>query len=193
MTKTRTRLAAFGALALALPTARATAQNLGPYRQFLAIEPYYVNMRLDDGGTGLGRTSINGYGGRLWLNYAPFVRSRALAKGGLALFAHTGTTNGARVVHYGAQQDVFFVNRPLAGFIDPVISVAAGAYRTSAEGAHQTHFALTPGVGIRIPVPNRFELRVDARDAILFNQDIGTASKKTLNNYEFTAGLGITF
>lgn len=187
--------AAAATLLLALPAA-GRAQNLGPYRQFLSLEPYYVNFQLDDGGSGAERTSVNGYGGRLWLNYAPFVRSRALAKGGLALFAHTGSKDGARVLHYGAEQDVFLTNRPFGGVLDPVVSVAGGVYRTSAAGAHQNRFALTPGVGVRIPVPNRLQLRVDARDAILFNQDVGSGSgvrQRTLNNFEFTGALGITF
>lgn len=203
--------AAAAALTLVLPVV-ARAQNLGGYRQFLSIEPYYINVQRDNGSDASVRYSgLNGYGARLWINYAPFVKSRALAKGGIALFAHTATDAGYRVVHYGAEQDVFFVNRPLGGFFDPLISVGAGAYRRSVDaqtvlvspssgtvgtalipGVHTTKFALTPGVGFRVPVPNRLQLRFDARDAILFNQDVG-ARKATLHNLEFTGALGITF
>lgn len=198
---TARRLALLGTLAA---PAVAHAQNLGPFRQFLSVEPYYVSMSLDDGGSGAGRTTLSGVGGRLWINYAPFVRSRTLAKGGVALFYHqTFAKDGILIRHYGAEQDAFLTNRPFGGWLDPVLSVGAGALRTSV-GAQRigttaipasvaTKFALTPGVGVRIPIPNRLQLRVDARDALVFGATGADGAKRTASNFEFTGAIGLTF
>ncbi len=78
--------------------------------------------------------------------------------------------------------------------IDPFLSVAGGAFRIRGSGASTTRFALSPGGGIRIPIPNRFQLRADVRDAIVFNSRTGTGgSKRTAHNLEGQAALGITF
>ena len=54
--------------------------------------------------------------------------------------------------------------------------------------------ALIPGGGVRIPIPNRFELRVDGKDLILFNQArTSTGASRTTHNLLLQAGLGLTF
>lgn len=193
----RATSAIVGALALVTVGSQAHAQNLGPFRQFLAIEPYYAHTRLD-AGDGADRISLNGYGARLWINLAPFAgpHRNLISKGAIALFATRSPANsdGVSVLHYGAEHDAFFVNRPLGGLIDPFVSLGAGAFRTRARSITETHFALSPGGGIRIPFPNRFELRGDARDAIVFGTHTGTGgSKRTTHNLELMAALGITF
>jgi len=200
-------LLALGTAALA-PVGAARGQSLGPFRQFLAVEPYYVNTQLDDGGSGAGRTSVHGYGARLWLNAAPFSASRALSKTSVSLFVHgSPMQSGVSTLHYGASIDQYLVHRPLGGVIDPLISLGGGAYRHRSElvavtgtgaatgpaTASTTKFALTPGVGLRLPIPNRLELRVDARDAVIFDRTGASGSRRTVNNYEFTGALGITF
>lgn len=184
-------------VAFAVGSTQASAQNLGPFRQFLAIEPYYAHTHLDVA-EGSDRASLNGYGARLWVNLAPFAgpHRNLISHGALALFMTRSPANssGVSVVHYGAQHDAFFVNRPIGGFLDPFISVGAGAFRTKVQSVSKTHFALSPGGGIRIPFPNRFELRGDARDAIVFNTRTGAnGSKRTTHNLELMAALGITF
>ena len=193
----RAIIAIAGAFALVTLAGKADAQNLGPYRQFLAIEPYYAHTRLD-AGDGVDKVSLNGYGARLWINLAPFAgpHRNLISKGAIALFMTRSPANsdGVSVVHYGVQHDAFFVNRPLGGLIDPFVSVGAGAFRTKAQSVSRTHFALSPGGGIRIPFPNRFELRGDARDAIVFGTNTGpNGSKRTTHNLELMAALGITF
>lgn len=191
-------LAALAVVATAGP-ARAGAQALGPQRQFLSLEPYYSRMQLDNG-DGSARTGLNGYGGRLWVNLAPFSGPSSNLLGHMALALFTTyqpdqANNGFSVLHYGAEGDVFFVNRPLGGVLDPFISIAGGAFRTNDSSADEsrTRFALTPGAGIRIPLANRFQIRADAKDVMLFNVPVSSDAKKTLHNYEFTAALGITF
>ena len=193
-------LAALSVADFATPASQASAQALGPQRQFIALEPYYARLELDRG-KDVSRLGLNGYGARLWINLAPFSgpANNLVGKGAIALFA-TYTPdqgeNGFTTLHYGAQHDVFFVNRPLGGFIDPLLSVAGGAFRTKATGTDEseTRFALTPGLGIRIPVANRLQIRADARDIIVFGSRMGPGGeKRTANSYEFTGALGITF
>ena len=177
----------------------ADAQKLGPFRQFLAVEPYYTRLELD-AGSGEGRLGRNGYGGRLWFNLAPFTGDSWIlpSTGGLALFVSYAPGNqggdDVSIWHYGAQHDLFLRNRPLGGVIDPFLSLAAGAFRTRTPTDARTNFALSPGGGIRIPLPNRFQLRVDARDAILFGvRESATSGKRTTHNLELQGALGITF
>ncbi len=191
--------AAVTTIAIATPS-QSGAQALGPQRQFLSLEPYYGRLELDPGSNGGSRTGVNGYGGRLWVNLAPFSgpSPNLLGHMSLALFTTYYPSKGidsTSILHYGAEADIFFVNRPLGGFLDPFISVGGGAFRLkdTATQATDTRFALSPGVGLRIPLSNRFQLRGDAKDLVLFKVPDFAGSKQTLNNYEFTAALGITF
>ena len=183
----------------------AHAQALGPQRQFLAIEPYYEHLRLDVGDN-LDKAKFNGYGGRLWINTDPF---HFIPNGSIALFlSYTptqnltigGTSASSRSTQlaFGGEYDQFFVRRPLGGIIDPFLSVGYERYRIkdNTTGTKQSYNGLPVGGGIRIPLPNRFELRGDAKDLILFNvPNAGTASgtKRTTNNLLLQAGLGLTF
>jgi len=103
--------------------------------------------------------------------------------------------------------DEFLMRRPLFGMIDPFVSVALGAYRTSVSSpccmllsaastspAAQTNFAFAPGGGIRIPIPNRFQVRFDARDLIVSNgSNSATGKKERTNRLLYQAAFGITF
>jgi hypothetical protein len=191
--------AAIAGAAALVAGAPAEAQRLGPFRQFLAIEPYYTRLELDRGSS-TNRLGRNGYGGRIWFNLAPFTGDSWIlpSTGGIALFASyapaSGGSEDVSIWHYGAQHDLFFRNRPLGGVIDPFVSVAAGAFRTRARAGARTNFALSPGGGIRIPIPNRLQLRADVRDAILFGvRDNGTSNTRTTHNLELQGALGITF
>lgn len=76
-------------------------------------------------------------------------------------------------------------------------SYGNGNYPGIANGvtpSHTTRFALSPGGGIRIPIPNRFELRGDVKDLMIFRTpDAGTGLNHTSNNLLVQAGLGLTF
>lgn len=169
----------------------------------LALEPYVVNTQLDDAVNGAGRSGINGYGARLTIGQPPRMRPGILSRGALAAWAHWAPERGGNVVrHVGLQQEVYVAQRPIAGFLDPVVTLGGGAYRITHTydvggvgpyRATRERFALTPGVGIRVLTPGRLFLRVDARDAIVFNQRDAVGARRTLNNYEFTGGVGITF
>lgn len=175
----------------------ARAQALGPQRQFLAIEPYYEHVQLDNG-SGADRTSLNGYGGRLWINLEPF---HLIPHGSIALFtsyAPKQATGNATALHYGAEYDQYVVRRPLGGLIDPFLAVGGGLYRLETDQGsaryRQRHWAVSPGGGIRIPMPNRFELRAEAKDLIRFNAKTApTREGRTTHNLMLQGALGLTF
>ena len=190
-------LAALGVFACTLS---AGAQALGPQRQFLAIEPYYERTMFDVG-AGRSKQSRDGYGGRLWINTDPF---HFIPNGSIALFTTYSpkTTSDAGVrsdaLNYGLEYDQFLVRRPLGGVIDPFLTLGGSVYRigtvTSSQTIHKSYGALIPGGGVRIPIPNRFELRVDGKDLILFNQArTSTGASRTTHNLLLQAGLGLTF
>lgn len=199
-TTRRTLVRALCALGMLVAAPHAVrAQDLGPFRQFLAIEPYYTRIMLDQGAN-VARDSRNGYGGRLWINLAPFTGKSWIlpSNGAIALSAAYLPRQGSDSVSYltfGAQHDAFFSNRPYGGFLDPFLSVGAGGLvRRSLNGDHTTRFTLSPGGGIRIPIPNRLQLRVDARDLMMFGvrQPANSASRMT-NSLELIGAIGITF
>jgi len=184
--------------------ARLGAQNLGPFRQFLAFEGSYTRLELD-AGEGNSRLGLDGYGGRLWINLAPFSgpNPNLIDKTALALFYFRAPRrNGFSTRHYGAEFDIYPLHVPIGNFIDPFISLGLGSFRvdnrrSSVVGdigtGSRSNFALTPGVGIRVPIPNRLQLRLDARDLIVFNRRSVSGESRTSHNPEFMAGLGLTF
>jgi hypothetical protein len=194
---------AIAALGVSLSAQHAAAQALGPQRQFLAIEPYYERSSFD-AGLGADKVSFNGYGGRLWINTDPF---HFIPNGSIALFlsyapkqdiAQSGTTasSGTTQLGYGFEYDQFLVRRPLGGIIDPFLTAGYERYRikVSSSGTKTSYNGLPIGGGVRIPLPNRFELRGDAKDLILFNIPNGAlGAKRTTNNLLLQAGLGLTF
>ena len=193
-------LAALAALGVVACAQSASAQALGPQRQFLALEPYYEHTQFDVG-ENLGKQSRDGYGGRLWINTDPF---HFIPNGSIALFTtyapKTTSVAGVRssALTYGLEYDQFLVRRPLGGVIDPFLTIGGAAYRIGTEvgtrTVHSVYGALIPGGGIRIPIPNRFELRGDVKDLILFNQArTTTGARRTTHNLLLQAGLGLTF
>ena len=191
-------LVAVGALSL---SHGAGAQALGPQRQFLAIEPYYEHTSLDLGNS-LSKDELNGFGARLWINLDPF---HFITNSSFALFGSHAPSQSGRAVStttFGAEYDQFFVRRPLGGLIDPFFTIGGGGTAIRGErsavfgriGSSHTYGSLIPGGGVRIAIPNRFELRGDVKDLILFNTPTGTSgSSRTTNNLLLQAGLGITF
>ena len=194
----RVGLVALGALSLAHTVG---AQALGPQRQFLAIEPYYERTSLDLGST-LPKDELNGFGARLWINLDPF---HFIPNSSIALYGSHAPPQSGRAVSmstFGAEYDQFFVRRPLGGLIDPFLTIGGGGAVIRGErsaifgliGSRCTYGTLTPGGGIRIAIPNRFELRGDVKDLIIFNNPTGPGgTSRASHNLLLQAGLGITF
>ena len=197
----RTRRATLVALVALSVSRLAEGQALGPQRQFLAIEPFYEHTSLDLGST-RAKDDLNGFGARLWINLDPF---HFITNSSIALYgSHTPSQGGrsVRVTTYGAEYDQYFVRRPLGGLIDPFFTVGGGATRITSSnntafgtiGSTRTLGSLLPGGGIRLAIPNRFELRFDAKDLLLFNVPTGTAgSSRRTNNLVLQGALGLTF
>ena len=193
---------------------RMDAQILGPQRQFIAIEPIYARTGLDLGQS-MGRVWENGYGARLWINTAPFVGPGVGlgSKVGIGLFSvYSPPSHGISTVHYGGELDIHTTDVPYGGFLDPFITLGGGVFRTktgvvndfSLPAQTVNKFALTPGVGIRIPLLNHLQARADARDVIVFSNPSGAASgtggssssyrnTRTTNNLEFLVSVGVMF
>lgn len=206
--KTLTTFSLFCALA-DISASGASAQALGPQRQFGALEPFYAYTSLDVG-QGLSRVSLNGYGGRLWLNLAPFSgpANNLIGKTTLGLFALATPSQGSSGVtlhQYGADADIHFADRPLIGFFDPYLLVGGSAIRLNVAGTatglatglatgRSTRFALAPGGGLRFQILNRFQLRGEAKDLVIFSNRTITAGKsRTTNNLQAVTSLGFTF
>ena len=183
----------------------AGAQALGPHRQFGALEPLYAYTRLDVG-SGLNRVALNGYGGRLWLNLAPFSgpADNLIGKTTLGLFALMTPSQGGSGVtmhQYGADVNIHFADRPLIGFFDPYILVGGSAIRLNVAGTNtglatggSTRFAAAPGGGLRAQILNRFQLRGEAKDLVIFSNRTSTAGKsRTTNNLQIVTSIGYTF
>lgn len=189
-----------GLVAAAMVVAAASsarAQALGPQRQFLAIEPYYEYTRLD-ARSGASKIPLSGYGGRLWINLEPF---HLIPHGSIALFtsfAPKQQTGNVTALHYGAEYDQYIVRRPLGGLIDPFLAVGGGLYRVTADAGtarfRQTRWAVSPGGGVRIPIPNRLELRGDVKDLIRFNTKAAPGEVgRTTHSLLVQGAVGVTF
>ncbi|MGH9420162.1 MAG: hypothetical protein ACRD3J_09320 [Thermoanaerobaculia bacterium] len=185
-------------------TSVASGQALGPHRQFGALEPLYAYTSIDVGGGN--RVSLNGYGGRLWLNLAPFSgpANNLIGKTTLGLFVLTTPSQGNSGVtlhEYGADADIHFADRPLIGFFDPYILVGGSAIRLNVAGTNtglatggSSRFALAPGGGLRAQIFNRFQLRGEAKDLIILANHTSTAGKnRTTNNLQVVTSIGYTF
>ncbi len=201
------RLKSFSLLCatIVLSSVGASGQALGPQRQFGALEPFYAYTSLDVGRTP-NRVSLHGYGGRIWLNLAPFSgpANNLIGKTTLGLFALTTPSQGISGVtahQYGADADIHFAGRPLIGFFDPYVLAGASAIRLNVAGSGtglatgaSTHLALAPGGGLRFQVLNRFQLRGEAKDLIIFsNRANVTGNSRTTNNLQVVTSLGFTF
>lgn len=196
------------ALALLLAAVPLSAQNLGPFRQFLALEGSYQRLELD-AGDGNDRLGLDGYGTRLWINLAPFSgpRPNLIDKTAIAL-AYSSTSRGNEGVatrQYGAELNMYPLHVPVGNLVDPFLILGAGAFRIDNRQAAGTvtaggfaagsrsYFAFSPGVGIRIPIPNRLQLRLEARDLILFNRRDGSGDSRTSQSPQYMVGAGLTF
>ena len=83
---------------------------------------------------------------------------------------------------YGAQADVRVTRLPVAGRIDPVLSLGVGASRVLDEreveerrslfGEPRTHLSLAPGLGVRFRLGPGFGLRGDARQVLDFRDGV---------------------
>lgn len=190
---------AVAALTLAATTAL-PAQKLTAHRQFLSVEPYYASTLLDVADKAK-REMYSAYGARLWINLAPFSgpSTNLLGRSTLSLFTTyqpDQRDQGFNITHFGAEIAHHFVDVPIGNVIDPFFLLGVGDQRTNVyalgDGGIEHQLALAPGFGLRMPFPNRLQLRADARDILTFPE--GDAGKRrTSQSFQFTVGAGLTF
>jgi hypothetical protein len=165
----------------------------GPSR--VAIEPFLAQYFFDVPGGD--REAIGGVGVRAMVGRGDVTRSLGTffsrARAGVFLVYTSGQTDAdVSTFHVGTQAEASLFQRPVAnGFLDPFISLALGAFRSSvsvegAADASSTDFALTPGAGTLIPLFGAVAIRGDIRDVIVF-------SDNTSNNFVLEGGISIGF
>ncbi len=144
---------------------------------------------------------LAGGGLRVLFNAAPitgldagFVRRTGV--GGYVIY--TPTRDNVRSWHFGAQVDFRLLGAPAGGFLDPIISLGAGAMRVDTPdepaiqryggeiGVSETFATLTPGIGARIHFGRGFALRGDLRSVAVFGQEL-------THHPEFSGGLSLLF
>ena len=136
-------------------------------------------------------------GARLMWSLAPLRRESALL---------ARTSLGGYLVHspveqawaeswrYGAQADVRVTRLPIAGRVDPFLSLGVGASRVLDArdvadrerllGEPRTHLSVAPGVGLRFRLAPGFGLRGDARQVLDFQDGVR-------RNLELSGGLSL--
>jgi hypothetical protein len=164
-------------LALALSVGAAGAQDtpsgIRPYR--FTVEGYLSHMNFDRGGDA-SRAGLGGYGARVMFNRsdaAETLRTFFSRSSVGAFVTITGEQNGFSTQHFGAEGNVSLFAAPVArGVLDPFVSVGVGALRANPNvGDSKTNFALTPGIGTRLPFPGGFGFRGDLRAPIVFGDN----------------------
>jgi len=143
------RLAGVGALLLAGSTsftsAPLRAQERATTRPAVMIEAYVSRARLDATFVG-SRMQLDGVGARVLRSLAPLPGdgtsgfARRLALGAFASYAPREDF-ALNVWHYGAAADFQLLARPLAGRIDPLLSLGGGVFRTRRDLAPSDRLA----------------------------------------------------
>jgi hypothetical protein len=142
-----------------------------------------------------GAGEIEAVGARLMWSLAPLRRQSALldrtSVGGFLV--HSPDENGFTASwRYGAQADLRVTRLPVAGRLDPFLSLGVGASRlldseAPESGARvivapRTHLSVAPGVGLRYRLAPGFGLRGDARQVLDFREGMQ-------RNVELSGGL----
>lgn len=162
----------------------------------VTVEAYFGQLR--PAGT-VESYTVDLYGGRvLWRLAADPVESPIRSRTFVGPFGEylDVEPRGFSSVHLGAHADMRLLTVPVGGVIDPVVSLAAGALRTSVERgfddqpafANRTNVSvtLTPAVGVRLGLIRGVAMRADARDMIVLRGN-------DRHNWQYTLGIGATF
>lgn len=153
---------------------------------------------------------LDGIGGRILWSLAPLAGERSGAVlSRLALgpyLVHTPEDReDVEMWHYGVQADVLLARAPLAGRVDPLLSLGVGAVRVEEPLENvepvppllrrpdlavdpfertRTDLSLVPGVGARMGLLPGLDFRGDVRMVIDFRE-------RTRRNLEVSAGLSL--
>jgi hypothetical protein len=197
-------VAALGVMLGAVPAERSQAQAAAWWGR-PSIEGFYTQLRFDVTGPSV---NANGVGARfMWYPTVDTGRTGALPallrRTGLGLYGTFTPEHTYRqdlrfsTVGVGGVADVRPFATPLAGRVDPFLSLGAGWLNTRVDAAvapapspllAESHvaFALTPGVGARVGLMRNVALQGDVRDVMTFLGD-------TRHNIGVGAGLRLNF
>jgi hypothetical protein len=197
-------LAACGALPIPVLAQRAAVPTL--------LEPYVSRTRLDPGVLGQ-RARLSGVGARLLYQVLSDRLDDRLLVGAFVTHAPSDG-RGVTTSQVGAVADVRLGGRPIAGRVEPLLSLGAGAFRTrwdapvvsgralclrprdaaslggaclAAPGRRRdpaTSAALSPAIAARVSLLPGVALRVDARDLVVYRG-------RPRHGFELTTGVSL--
>ena len=161
------------------------AAQLGPHGERayrFSVDAHLTRLWFDDEALpGAGTTEVGGYGGRLMYHPASSTRGprSLLGRSSVGVFSEYTADQGspaASSLHYGLEVDASLFAFPLfGGALDPFVSLAAGVMSTSVDldggSVDRDDFALTPGLGIRVPLYRALGVRGDLRLPIVFGAE----------------------
>ena len=191
-----------GVMLGALPIQSLSGQTASSWSGRPWVEGFYTQIRFDSDGSTL---NANGIGGRLMWSPASTVEgtSSLVSRTDLGFYGtYTPERRFAQDYRFssvgvGGVADVRPFAAPLAGRVDPFLSLGAGVLHSYVDRGtgpapspllrdSWTSFALTPGIGARVPLTTNVALQGDVRDIITFRND-------TRHNVAFGVGLRLTF
>ena len=187
-----TLLAAASCLLAAPASARSHRYARPPVERVVTLQPFYEYTRFAPGTHEVleyPHQHLDGIGGRLSIRGFGFLPPNS----SLGIFASgvpTEKTLLQRAVFYGGQLDQYLARRPLFGVLDPFLSLGGGAYHRYQSG---TRCAAFPGAGLRIPVPQRSELRFEAHEQIIFQNGLDHEPVVEESRFVYQMGVGWTF
>ncbi|HEU4629023.1 MAG TPA: hypothetical protein VFS08_04735 [Gemmatimonadaceae bacterium] len=193
---------ALGVMLGAIPASELAGQSATLWQDARpSFESFYTQIRFD----GDERTmNAEGMGARLmWSPAATEGRSTLAGRTGFGVFAtytpeHAfGPSFGFSSLSVGAVADVRPFEYPLAGRVDPFLSLGTGVLHTNVSqsiapapapilAGSKTAFTLVPGIGTRLLLTPNLALQGDVRDLMTFRGD-------TRHNVAFGAGLRLSF
>ena len=189
---------ALGVMLGALPGQRLDAQT-SRWSSRPAVEGSYTQLRFAGDGPSL---NANGIGAKLtWRSAAAAGATGVGGRTDVGLFAtftpqqRVGQDLRFSTVGAGAVADVRPLASPIAGRVDPFVSVGAGVLRTNVarglasspllDRSHTT-FTLAPGAGARVLLTRNVALQGDVRSVLTFRDEVR-------NNVMLGAGLRLAF
>ena len=180
------------AAAVAAAPFTAAAQEAGPQPYRFTVEGYLSQMSLDSDASS--RTGLGGFGVRAMFNRSTVAAAARtfFDRASAGAFWTYAKKSGVSFNHIVGEVDVALLPAPINGLFDPLISVGAGVFRSSApsgvSGAKLTSsdFAVTPGAGIRVPFFSGIGARGDLRMPIVFGAS-------TSVNFVAEGGLFVSF
>jgi hypothetical protein len=174
------RQAWLGAVVILAAPAGAAAQRR--VEEIKTVEAYAARYALDNR-VGTSKQNLDGFGLRLMYERRDPTRPAAsfldrTRGGAFATYTAKQGSPNLSTLHIGLQTDLSFLQNPLGGVIDPFFSFGIGIFRSSRENLVtstragkrivESDFALTPALGTRVGLLDRFGARLDLRMPFLF-------------------------